>query len=46
MLYRVYSKDVQSLYQELVPFIQTLNMFSGDATSYGLMKKYNAAQVH
>ncbi|CAG2195865.1 unnamed protein product [Mytilus edulis] len=34
-----FNNAVQSLYQELVPVIQTLNMFSGDATSYGLMKK-------
>jgi len=34
-----FNSAVQSLYQELVSVVQTLNMFSSVPTSYGLMKK-------
>lgn len=34
-----FDSAVQSLFQELVAVVHTLNMFSSDATPYGLMKK-------
>jgi len=34
-----FNSAIQSLYQELVAVVQTLNMLSSDPTSYGLRKK-------
>lgn len=39
-----FNNVVQSLHQEIVAVVQTLNMFSGEATSYGLMKKISTLE--
>jgi hypothetical protein len=39
-----FNNVVQSLHLEIVAVVQTLNMFSGEATSYGLMKKISTLE--